>query len=207
MDRIFLNQKTGEMILSVENGMMREEGDWFQVGSFDMQKAVITARTRFKIIELNEPLFVKKNWVPQWLWNLISEPRLSYFDHEKQSRPTAEAQVANAKVPTDIGPWSTYNFEFNKGVNDPAHLKDVSKLDLPSPEWFAQAFHDVICPIEEVGMDFRTFRERHPRGLSRVVSKETVAKAIEHLKTPEGAAEFKTQDELSRIKFPDTTGQ
>lgn len=43
MDRIFLNQKTGEMVLSAENEFMREDGDWFQVGSLNTQKVVAVA--------------------------------------------------------------------------------------------------------------------------------------------------------------------
>ena len=76
-------------------------------------------------VELTEPLFVKKSWVPQWFWNLVSEPRLSYFEYDKPSiDPAAEAQVSSAKVPHDIGPWDTYNFKYNNGVNDPSHLID-----------------------------------------------------------------------------------
>lgn len=33
---------------------------------------------------------------------------------------------------------------------------------LPSAEWFAQAWHDVHCPIEEVGLPFETWKDRHP---------------------------------------------
>jgi hypothetical protein len=33
---------------------------------------------------------------------------------------------------------------------------------LPSAEWFVQAFHDVLCPIEEIGEDFMTWKTRHP---------------------------------------------
>lgn len=34
--------------------------------------------------------------------------------------------------------------------------------ELPSAEWFAQAFHDIYCFIGDVGKDFRTAREREP---------------------------------------------
>lgn len=58
-------------------------------------------------VELTEPLFVKKSWVPQWLWNLVSESRPSYFEHDEQtSDPTGEAQAI-------------YNFRYNNSVNDP----------------------------------------------------------------------------------------
>lgn len=40
--------------------------------------------------------------------------------------------------------------------------KDKFIPDIPSAEWFAQAFHDVYCHIEDVGKDFRTAREREP---------------------------------------------
>jgi hypothetical protein len=63
-------------------------------------------------VELNEPLFVKKNWVPQWLWRLVSEPRLSYSEHERQSLDSAAVeQAAGAKVPFYVDSWpDTYNF-------------------------------------------------------------------------------------------------
>ena len=66
-------------------------------------------------VELNEPLFVKKNWVPCWLWGLFSEPRLSYFEHENQS-------VGNVKVPIEADPQDTYNFKYNDDVNDPSYV-------------------------------------------------------------------------------------
>lgn len=48
MDRIFVNRQTGEMILSVENGMMgrgvmADDPDWTQVGSLDMHKLISAA--------------------------------------------------------------------------------------------------------------------------------------------------------------------
>ena len=41
----------------------------------------------------------------------------------------------------------------------------------------------------------------------QTISKEIVTKALEQLKTSEGAALFAAQDALSRIQFPDTTGR
>lgn len=117
--------------------------------------------------EVMEPLFVKKSWVPQWLWNLVSESRLSYFDHEKPYiDPGAEAQVASAKVPADAGAgaWTSYSVNFNNSANYPSHLK---YLELSGAEWFVQALHDALCPIADVGRDFRTYRERYPNGLER----------------------------------------
>jgi hypothetical protein len=81
-------------------------------------------------VELNEPLFVKKNWVPQWLWRLVSESRLSYSEHERQSMDSAAVeQVASAKVSADDGLWNTYYFKYNNCVNDPQHLLDTSVAD------------------------------------------------------------------------------
>jgi hypothetical protein len=96
--------------------VLGEYNNYFSLGSF---------------VELTEPLFVKKNWVPQWLWRLVSEPRLSYSEHERQSPDSAAVeQVAGAKVPAVVGSWNnTYNFTYDNCVNDPQHLLDTSDAD------------------------------------------------------------------------------
>jgi hypothetical protein len=104
-------------------------------------------------VELTEPLFVKKNWVPQWLWRLVSESRLSYSEHERQNLDSAVAgvkvpapmgkshhfkyerqgtesvpkQVASIRIPD--GPWDKYYFKYGEHVSDPAYLPDTSVVD------------------------------------------------------------------------------
>lgn len=38
MDRIFLNRVTGQMLLSVEDGFLREDVEWTQIGTIDTDK-------------------------------------------------------------------------------------------------------------------------------------------------------------------------
>lgn len=71
-------------------------------------------------VESTEPLFVKKNWVPYWLWSLLSVPRLSYFEHEQVvSKDTVTKAIQHLSTPEGA---EAFKKAFNDSVNDPAHL-------------------------------------------------------------------------------------
>lgn len=55
------------------------------------------------------------------------------------------------------------------------NMLDQIKIDLPSAEWFVQAFHDAFCPIEEVGLPFETWKNRHPNKTVFEVRKDLTA--------------------------------
>ena len=38
MDRIFLNMKTGKIIISLENGMIYEDDEWKQIGTISVKE-------------------------------------------------------------------------------------------------------------------------------------------------------------------------
>ena len=48
MDRIFLNRQTGELLLSIENGFLREDEIWTQVGTLDTDKLTAINWKEFK---------------------------------------------------------------------------------------------------------------------------------------------------------------
>ena len=48
MDRIFLNRQTGELLLSIENGFLREDEIWTQVGTLDTDKLTSINWKEFK---------------------------------------------------------------------------------------------------------------------------------------------------------------
>ena len=51
---------------------------------------------------------------------------------------------------------------FGRGLKKTEFTPPPQAPELPSAEWFAQAFHDVLCRVEDVGKDFRTAKERLP---------------------------------------------